>query len=81
MLGEGVVPVGYDWATLLNRSGEQLEAQYNKTLAELGSYDDMLGVVFRKARNRIQSPAKLEQLIKEFIDQHEWMSYDAEPQR
>ncbi len=78
LLGERVVPVGLDWQTLLNRSGEQLEAQYNKTLAELGSYDDMLGVVFRKARNRIQNPAKLEQLIKEFIDQHEWMSYDAD---
>ena len=78
LLGERVVPVGFDWQTLLNRSGEQLEAQYNKTLAELGSYDDMLGVVFRKARNRIQNPAKLEQLIKEFIDQHEWMSYDAD---
>ena len=78
LLGERVVPIGLDWQTLLNRSGEQLEAQYNKTLAELGSYDDMLGVVFRKARNRIQNPAKLEQLIKEFIDQHEWMSYDAD---
>ena len=78
LLGQRVVPVGYDWPTLLNRSGELLEAQYNNTLAELGSYDDMLGVVFRKARNRIQNPAKLEQLIKEFIDQHEWMSYDAD---
>ena len=78
LLGERIVPTGYDWQALLNRSGEQLEAQYNKTLAELGSYDDMLGVVFRKARNRIQNPAKLEQLIKEFIDQHEWMSYDAD---
>ena len=78
LLGQRVVPIGYDWTTLLNRSGELLEAQYNKTLAELGSYDDMLGVVFRKARNRIQNPAKLEQLIKEFIDQHEWMSYDAD---
>ncbi len=78
LLGQRVVPIGYDWPTLLNRSGEQLEAQYNKTLTELGSADDMLGVVFRKARNRIQNPAKLEQLIKEFIDQHEWMSYDAD---
>ena len=78
LLGERVVPIGLDWPTLLNRSGEQLEAQYNKILAQLGSADDMLGVVFRKARNRIQNPAKLEQLIKEFIDQHEWMSYDAD---
>ena len=38
----------------------------------------MLGVVFRKARNRIQSPAKLELLIKEFVDNHEWLSLDAD---
>ena len=31
-----------------------------------------------QARNRIQTPAKLEQLIKDFIDKHEWLSYDAD---
>ena len=35
-------------------------------------------MVFYKARNRIQTPAKLEQLIKDFIDKHEWLSYDAD---
>ena len=38
----------------------------------------MLGVVFRKARNRVQNPAKLEQLIKDFVDNHEWLSLDAD---
>ena len=76
--GDRIVPVEHDWQSLLNRSGADLEAHYSDALAALGAGEDMLGVVFHKARNRIQTPAKLEQLIKEFIDQHEWMSYDAD---
>ena len=76
--GERVVPIEYDWQSLLSRSGAALEAHYSEILTELGAGDDMLGVVFRKARNRIQTPAKLEQLIKDFIDKHEWLSYDAD---
>ena len=73
-----VVPIEYDWQSLLSRSGAALEAHYSEILSELGAGDDMLGVVFRKARNRIQTPAKLEQLIKDFIDKHDWLSYDAD---
>ena len=77
--GERVVPVGFDWQSLLlNRSGASLEWHYSRILSELGSGDDMLGVVFHKARNRIQTPAKLEQLVKDFIGKHEWLSYDAD---
>ena len=76
--GERVVPIEYDWQSLLSRSGAELEAHYSQILAELGAGEDMLGVVFHKARNRIQTPAKLEQLIKDFIDKHEWLSYDAD---
>ena len=76
--GERIVPVKHNWQSLLIRSGPELESHYSATLSALGAGDDMLGVVFHKARNRIQTPAKLEQLIKEFIDQHEWMSYDAD---
>ena len=76
--GERVVPVEYDWQSLLARSGADLEAHYSEALSALGAGDDMLGVVFHKARNRIQTPAKLEQLIKDFIDAHGWLSYDAD---
>ena len=76
--GERVVPIEYDWQSLLARSGAELEAHYSDVLAGLGAGEDMLGVVFGKARNRIQTPAKLEQLVKDFIDKHEWLSYDAD---
>lgn len=81
LLGEErVVPYGLDWPSLLRRSGPELELHYNEILTELGAVDDMLGVVFRKARNKIQNPAKLEQLIKDCIDDddHEWLSLDAD---
>ena len=78
LLGERVVPPEYGWQSLLNRSGVNLEEHYNEALAVLGQGDDMLGVVFRKARNRVQNPAKLELLIKDFIDGHEWLSLDAD---
>ena len=76
--GERVVPIEYDWQSLLSRSGAALEAHYSEILSALGAGGDMLGVVFHKARNRIQTPAKLEQLVKDFVDKHEWLSYDAD---
>ncbi len=76
--GQRVVPAGSDWPSLLRRSGAELEQHYGTILEELGTGEDMLGVVFRKARNRVQDPAKLERLIKEFVDRHEWLSLDAD---
>ncbi len=78
LLGERVVPEGLDWQSLLSRSGIDLEVHYNEMLSRLGSGHSMLGVVFRKARNKVQNPAKLEQLIKDFIDDHEWLSLSAD---
>ena len=75
---EPVVPKGLDWSSLLRRSGVALEIHYSDILSRLGSRQGMIGVVFRNARNRIQSPAKLEQLIKDFVDNHEWLSLDAD---
>ncbi len=57
--GDRIVPVEHDRQSLLSRSGTELEAHYSDALAALGTSEDMLGVVFHKARNRIQTPAKL----------------------
>ena len=34
----------------------------------------MLGVIFRKAQNKIQDPAKLRRLIVDLIDKEQWTS-------
>lgn len=73
-----IVPEGLDWPSLLGLKGEALEVQYIKILNELGGNGDMLGIVFRKAQNRIQDPAKLERLVKDLIDRETWMTLGAD---
>src|SRR3990170_6233765 len=68
-----IIPEGLDWPSLLVKDGEALEAHYLHMLNELGRMPGMLGVVFRKAQNRIQDPAKLRRLIVDLMDQEEWL--------
>ncbi|MGH9131528.1 MAG: type I restriction-modification system subunit M [Acidimicrobiales bacterium] len=75
---EPIVPYGLDWQSLLDRDGEELEAHYIRVLNDLGKQRGMLGVIFRKAQNRIQDPAKLRRLIVDLIDQERWMILDAD---
>jgi type I restriction enzyme M protein len=44
----------------------------------LGKQKGMLGVIFRKAQNKIQDPAKLRRLIADLIDKEEWTSKSAD---
>ena len=55
-----------------------LDAHYRHTLDELGKQPGMLGVIFRKAQNKIQDPAKLRRLIVDLIDKEQWMTLDAD---
>ncbi len=72
------VPEGLDWQSLLARDGDELEVHYRHVLTELGRRPGMLGVVFRKAQNRIQDPAKLRRLIVDLIDRERWMTLDVD---
>src|SRR3954467_9553751 len=38
----------------------------------------MLGIIFRKAQNKIQDPAKLKRLIADLIDREKWSMLDAD---
>ena len=73
-----IVPPGLDWPSLLALDGPELEAHYVVLLNELGRSEDMLGVVFRKAQNRIQDPAKLTRLIRDLMDKENWSALDAD---
>jgi type I restriction enzyme M protein len=72
------IPDGLDWPSLLARDGDELEVHYRRVLTDLGRGTGMLGVVFRKAQNRIQDPAKLRRLIVDLIDREGWMTLDAD---
>ncbi len=73
-----LVPREFDWPSLLARDGDALETHYRHVLESLGKKDGMLGVIFRKAQNKIQDPAKLRRLIVDLIDREKWMSLDAD---
>ncbi|MGV3722661.1 MAG: N-6 DNA methylase [Actinomycetota bacterium] len=75
---ESVVPIGLDWPSLLNRDGDDLEVHYRHLLEKLGSHPGTIGVIFRKAQNKIQDPAKLRRLIADLIDREQWTLVDAD---
>jgi type I restriction enzyme M protein len=72
------IPKGKDWPALLAKDGDELEIHYRHTLEELGKRSGMLGVIFRKAQNKIQDPAKLRRLIVDLIDKEQWSSLSAD---
>ena len=77
------VPKGYDWPSLLSKNGvpldgDDLETHYRHVLETLGKRSGMLGVIFRKAQNKIQDPAKLRRLIVDLIDKEVWSSLSAD---
>jgi type I restriction enzyme M protein len=72
------IPKGFDWASLLAKDGDELEIHYRHLLETLGKEKGMLGVIFRKAQNKIQDPAKLRRLIVDLIDKEQWSSLSAD---
>lgn len=72
------IPKKYNWQSLLDKEGSELEAQYIETLQGLGKQDGIIGIIFRKAQNKIQDPAKLRRLIVELINKEKWLSLEAD---
>lgn len=72
------IPKKYNWQALLDKEGAELEAHYIETLQELGKEEGIIGVIFRKAQNKIQDPAKLRRLIVELINKENWLSLEAD---
>jgi type I restriction enzyme M protein len=69
---EKIVPKECSWQSLLDAEGEQLERTYKGILETLAKHTGTLGVIFRKAQNKIQDPAKLKRLIVDLIDKENW---------
>jgi type I restriction enzyme M protein len=72
------IPKGKDWPALLAKDGDELEIHYRHTLEVLGKRSAMLGVIFRKAQNKIQDPVKLRRLIVDLIDKEQWSNLSAD---
>ena len=74
------IPAGHRWENLASSAmeGAELERHYRETLRVLGAHGGMLGLIFEKAQNRIQDPAKLRRLIVELIGREDWSAMAAD---
>ena len=52
----------------MGKDGGELERKYRRVLEHLGIRHGLLGLVFRKAQNKIQDSAKLMRLIPDLLD-------------
>jgi len=73
-----IIPEKYTWDKLLSKDGDALEVQYRHTLEALGREGGMLGLIFKKAQNKVQDPAKLRRLIADLIDKEQWTGLDVD---
>lgn len=69
---EKIVPDDCSWQQLLDNDGDDLVDAYRHILETLAKQPGTLGVIFRKAQNKIQNPALLERMIKELINKENW---------
>ncbi len=69
---ESKIPAEYNWNSLLDKDGDELEVQYRHILENLGRESGLMGVIFRKSQNKVQDPAKLKRLV-DMIDKETWL--------
>ena len=66
------IPAAYNWESLVEKRGAELELHYSVLLRELGQQKGILGQIFTKSQNKIQDPAKLYKLI-DMIHRENWI--------
>ena len=67
-----IVPASYVWSTLLAKDGDELFDHYRHLLEKLGQEKGTLGLIFGKAQNKFQDPAKLRRVIVDLIGAETW---------
>ena len=71
------IPPEYRWGSLVRLDGVELESHYRDLLRGLGVGSGLIPIIFRKAQNKIQDPAKLRRLV-ELIDGETWSGLDVD---
>lgn len=67
-----IIPGAYSWPSLLSKDGDELFDHYRHCLEALGQQKGTLGLIFGKAQNKFQDPAKLRRLVVDLIDAENW---------
>jgi type I restriction enzyme M protein len=73
-----LIPGQYAWPSLLARDGDELFDHYRHALEALGSEKGTLALIFNKAQNKFQDPAKLRRVIVDLIDKENWPALSAD---
>jgi type I restriction enzyme M protein len=75
---ESPIPRKWSWPELMKRDGDELFEHYRHTLEALGNKPGLLGLIFNKAQNKFQDPAKLRRLVVDLIDKENWSVMSAD---
>ena len=73
-----IVPQQYSWSSLIKKDGDELFDHYRHALDALGKEKGLLGLIFNKAQNKFQDPAKLRRLLVDLIDKENWSVMSAD---
>ena len=68
---------GLRWKDLLEKQGNDLTELYEKILSELGKQNGLIGTIFTKAQNKIESPVYLRKVI-DMIKAEDWLLMDGD---
>ena len=71
------IPAEFQWSELSGKSGDELEVHYRHTLENLGKEPGLVGLIFRKAQNKIANPSDLARVIKMIADE-DWSGMDVD---
>ncbi len=67
----------HSWSSLLELDGLELKQHYEDILAELREKDDLVGAIFTRAENKINTPTHLNKLIS-LINEQQWLSMEGD---
>lgn len=65
------IPEGYKWKDLKDLSGTDLVDKYEEILKELSKADGLIGTIFTKATNKIDTPVHLKKVIS-MVSEENW---------
>ena len=74
---ESALPEGYRWKDLICLDGLDLLRQYEETLSQLSRQDNLIGTIYTKAQNKIQTPVHLKKVIS-MIAEEQWLIMDGD---
>jgi type I restriction enzyme M protein len=73
-----LIPAQFAWPSLLAKDGDELFDHYRHALEALGNEKGTLGLVFSKAQNKFQDPAKLRRVIVDLNNEEDWSAMSAD---